>query len=1064
MRLHNVPVMWILISAVILLCVWGLGIAQSLTYPVFTLEHTPQLDGKVDGDPAWQNIPEASGLRLLGSGRPAAKDTTVRVGWDSEALYVAMWCAESDMDNLQAESTSGDPAIWKNDGVEIFVQPAEVQWVYQVIVNAAGAHTNYITRSITELDPGYCSPGRLAGSQTAAFQGPAFWSAEIRLPFETLSRVPQDDEVWSANFCRDTTAGGLKHASWAATRQRYCEPQRFGKLTFHSRQATAEDAKILSATPRVSEQQEHLILHLTLDEGSGEVAHGWWPTTNDGTIHDAAWVPGKFGSALKFDGRTSYVKVPNSASLESIEDALTVEAWCYFDLDKLAGRDATIIAKTPRSGFGTGFYLSYADTGNRVQAIVFGVAQEWGVRLWGTANNAITSPGWHHIMATYDANDQEGAIYVDGRQVEPFTGVVSKINPGGVPVTVGIAWADWEEYRAGKPPTASPFVGIIDEAKIWNRVFSASELKDLYGAGWIHSNPLTPKANERVTEASPIFTWTEAGEESGYVFEISMSPTFPAGASQRVELKECRYRPEQPLSAGVWYWRVWSTDPDGTPTTATSARALIVSWEEDFQHADTTPPVLTDIRPVRDTRADTNRPVISAKWSDDSQLELASAQLLLDGEDLTAEAEITAEGITYTPPEALRNGVHTVEVAIEDAAGNRANQTQYHFSVGEPYHTVVEIGADKRCYINGEPFFPITLYHGSCMGGDFEEIARIGFNSIYGGMGIPDPTATDHFGLGFSRFEQTGLKYIGGIPRQWHQDAIQTEAFKEALPYYAQPAFLCYTMDEPNGAPGGLQWAKAFYKVLEENEAKRPALWILNSPGAATSFGPPSDGLMIDCYPVPTKPILQVARSIDQMQRGLAEDKPVWFIAQALAWKLQRPPYYPIPEGKTKEEILRSLQDVGYVFRPTAEELRCMTYLALAHDIQGFMFYPGTGGARHIGIGDFPKPLAAMKKLAGEIRYLAPMLLAPDDPEDVRTLPEGLDLHLMARRYADRLYIIAVNPTDLPIAPTFALRPSYRNAQVKVLFENRSLSLEGGRFRDFFAPLGSHVYCVKQGE
>ena len=69
MPLHNVSVMWILISAVILLCVCRLGIAQSLTYLVFTLEHTPLLDGKVDSDSAWQNIPEASGLRLLASGQ-----------------------------------------------------------------------------------------------------------------------------------------------------------------------------------------------------------------------------------------------------------------------------------------------------------------------------------------------------------------------------------------------------------------------------------------------------------------------------------------------------------------------------------------------------------------------------------------------------------------------------------------------------------------------------------------------------------------------------------------------------------------------------------------------------------------------------------------------------------------------------------------------------------------------------------------------------------------------------------------------------------------------------------
>lgn len=62
------------------------------------------------------------------------------------------------------------------------------------------------------------------------------------------------------------------------------------------------------------------------DEGSGNILHDASPYHNDGQIHNCQWVPGRFGSALHFDGLTSYVILPNAPSLQQTAE-FTLEAW-----------------------------------------------------------------------------------------------------------------------------------------------------------------------------------------------------------------------------------------------------------------------------------------------------------------------------------------------------------------------------------------------------------------------------------------------------------------------------------------------------------------------------------------------------------------------------------------------------------------------------------------------------------------------------------------------------------------------------------------------------------------
>jgi len=61
-------------------------------------------------------------------------------------------------------------------------------------------------------------------------------------------------------------------------------------------------------------------------EGSGSRAVDSSGNGNDGTLSEAIWTTGKFGSGLEFSGAGSYVEVLDSGSLDVV-DAVSVEAW-----------------------------------------------------------------------------------------------------------------------------------------------------------------------------------------------------------------------------------------------------------------------------------------------------------------------------------------------------------------------------------------------------------------------------------------------------------------------------------------------------------------------------------------------------------------------------------------------------------------------------------------------------------------------------------------------------------------------------------------------------------------
>ena len=68
---------------------------------------------------------------------------------------------------------------------------------------------------------------------------------------------------------------------------------------------------------------------------------GWWPGegnandvvgANNGTlVNGVSFANGVVGQAFSFDGVSSYVSIPDSPSLDSFTNSITIESWMKFN-------------------------------------------------------------------------------------------------------------------------------------------------------------------------------------------------------------------------------------------------------------------------------------------------------------------------------------------------------------------------------------------------------------------------------------------------------------------------------------------------------------------------------------------------------------------------------------------------------------------------------------------------------------------------------------------------------------------------------------------------------------
>lgn len=193
---------------------------------------------------------------------------------------------------------------------------------------------------------------------------------------------------------------------------------------------------------------------LSGNNNTGTIIGGVTPTTD------------RFGnpnSAMQFNGIDGYIEVPNSPSLQSPTNAITMAGWIYiesFPTNQVAV--AGFINKTNNPSYGQ-YGLNYHHWATPSAIHFYGS----GGTLGYGAPIDLQIGEWYFMASTYDGNEVN--IYLNG-QIIGTQAVTGSIVPDDNPLTLGLDTPGDTEYLHGK----------LDDVRIYNRALSQQEILERY--------------------------------------------------------------------------------------------------------------------------------------------------------------------------------------------------------------------------------------------------------------------------------------------------------------------------------------------------------------------------------------------------------------------------------------------------------------------------------------------------------------------------------------------------------------------------------------------------------
>ncbi len=387
-----------------------------------------------------------------------------------------------------------------------------------------------------------------------------------------------------------------------------------------------------------------------------------------------------------------------------------------------------------------------------------------------------------------------------------------------------------------------------------------------------------------------------------------------------------------------------------------------------------------------------------------------------------------------------------------------------------PACAAVKAVGNKCVLVNGKPFFPIGIYQAGA--DDMPILAKAGFNTVHTYMWEDhDEEAAARDGQEWlDAARKNKLMALASFYRPYMRTMNWDRCSKRIELFRNHPALLAWhVMDEPDasgepkgeGERRGTEYVPAAYKMIKERDPNHPVTTVLCRFAGVSTFTPWLDVVQADYYPIPPIPATDfagtgfrgIAIMADNCRTASDNGKPFWFVCQAFNY------------GKLKA----SPEDPNFVPAewqrfPTLNELRTMTYTAVASGARGIFYYSlmdlmldrGQVGGYLSRVENWER----LKQVVSELNQLMPLLTADtketiDDKDNVRT---------MVKSVGKDTYIIAANMERQPTRTSITV-PGIRKAKAQLMFENgKPVTIENDSFTASFGPVESHVWRVRRSQ
>ncbi len=218
------------------------------------------------------------------------------------------------------------------------------------------------------------------------------------------------------------------------------------------------------------------------------------------------------GYSLLFGGTNEFVTMGNVLSFERT-DAFSIS--CWFKTSDVNPWNFFIGKEGPAGNY-RGWGLKKEGLGGVIGSIRFDIVSVANTSQLSVSTSSILNDGnWHHIVATYDgsSNVSGTAFYVDGGYEAPVTNInnLTSTIQDTMPCTIG-----------SMNGTLDYMIGNIDEASIYNKELSLSEVEAIYNSG-------IPTNIKNLSSASNMVAYWRCGDGDTYptILDHSSDYQFP---------------------------------------------------------------------------------------------------------------------------------------------------------------------------------------------------------------------------------------------------------------------------------------------------------------------------------------------------------------------------------------------------------------------------------------------------------------------------------------------------------------------------------------------------------
>ena len=202
---------------------------------------------------------------------------------------------------------------------------------------------------------------------------------------------------------------------------------------------------------------ESIVAMWSFDEGKGKMLGDSSPNGNHGELKNSpAWEAGKFDKALDFDGKDDRVEVPDSDSLNQVDD-LTMTAWVFLRRAVTSGTWNALVGKNP---YPSG-YLMWIEIPSEPCGLVYTGAGRFDNR----SGVQLDLKRWYHLAFTR-VNRGDMTFFIDGKLVKEDKSGAGKMAVLNAPISIG-----------GQSPQILD--GLVDEIAIFNTALNEDDINHL---------------------------------------------------------------------------------------------------------------------------------------------------------------------------------------------------------------------------------------------------------------------------------------------------------------------------------------------------------------------------------------------------------------------------------------------------------------------------------------------------------------------------------------------------------------------------------------------------------